>query len=94
MSLNLCISLWSHECFCVLYCIVKFSPMCTLVCTCYTVLLQFFCCVQVKLSDFGFCARLSSPNKRKKSLVGTPYWMAPEMIAGEPYGTKVMKLPY
>ena len=53
-----------------------------------SVLILFFC-VQVKLSDFGFCARLSSPNKRKKSLVGTPYWMAPEMIAGEPYGTKV-----
>lgn len=44
---------------------------------------------QVKLSDFGFCARLGSRNRKKKSLVGTPYWMAPEMIAGEPYGTKV-----
>jgi len=44
---------------------------------------------QVKLSDFGFCARLQSISSRKKSLVGTPYWMAPEMIAGEPYGTKV-----
>ena len=43
----------------------------------------------MKLSDFGFCARLGSRNRRKKSLVGTPYWMAPEMIAGEPYGTKV-----
>lgn len=43
----------------------------------------------MKLSDFGFCARLASRNKHKKSLVGTPYWMAPEMIAGEPYGTKV-----
>jgi p21-activated kinase 7 len=44
---------------------------------------------RVKLSDFGFCAQISSDVPRRKSLVGTPYWMAPEVIARQPYGTEV-----
>lgn len=44
---------------------------------------------RVKLSDFGFCAQISSEVPRRKSLVGTPYWMAPEVIARQPYGTEV-----
>uniref|UniRef100_A0A1I8F8H0 non-specific serine/threonine protein kinase n=1 Tax=Macrostomum lignano TaxID=282301 RepID=A0A1I8F8H0_9PLAT len=43
----------------------------------------------VKLSDFGFCAQVSPELPRRKSLVGTPYWMAPELIARSPYGTEV-----
>lgn len=34
----------------------------------------------MKLSDFGFCAQVSSEVPKRKSLVGTPYWMAPEGI--------------
>lgn len=45
--------------------------------------------LQVKLSDFGFCARVSSEHPRRKSLVGTPYWMAPEVIKRQSYGTEV-----
>jgi len=44
---------------------------------------------QVKLSDFGFCAQVSNEVPKRKSLVGTPYWMAPEIIARETYGTEV-----
>ncbi|XP_070704878.1 serine/threonine-protein kinase PAK 6-like [Pempheris klunzingeri] len=43
----------------------------------------------VKLSDFGFCAQISTDVPRRKSLVGTPYWMAPEVISKTPYGTEV-----
>ncbi|KFP65345.1 Serine/threonine-protein kinase PAK 7, partial [Cariama cristata] len=44
---------------------------------------------RIKLSDFGFCAQVSKEVPRRKSLVGTPYWMAPEEISRLPYGTEV-----
>ncbi|XP_037124554.1 serine/threonine-protein kinase PAK 4 [Syngnathus acus] len=44
---------------------------------------------RVKLSDFGFCAQVSKEVQRRKSLVGTPYWMAPELISRLPYGPEV-----
>ncbi|MBN3326266.1 PAK6 kinase, partial [Atractosteus spatula] len=44
---------------------------------------------RVKLSDFGFCAQISKDIPKRKSLVGTPYWMAPEVISKTPYGTEV-----
>ena len=43
----------------------------------------------MKLSDFGFCAQISEDIPRRKSLVGTPYWMAPEVVSKTPYGTEV-----
>ncbi|CAB1340007.1 unnamed protein product [Coregonus sp. 'balchen'] len=45
--------------------------------------------LQIKLSDFGFCAQVSQEVPKRKSLVGTPYWMAPEVISRLPYGTEV-----
>ncbi|OWA54689.1 Serine/threonine-protein kinase PAK 7 [Hypsibius exemplaris] len=44
---------------------------------------------RVKLSDFGFCAQVNNETPKRKSLVGTPYWMAPEVISRLPYGTEV-----
>uniref|UniRef100_K7FUG1 non-specific serine/threonine protein kinase n=1 Tax=Pelodiscus sinensis TaxID=13735 RepID=K7FUG1_PELSI len=44
---------------------------------------------RVKLSDFGFCAQISKDVPKRKSLVGTPYWMAPEVISRAPYTTEV-----
>lgn len=44
---------------------------------------------RVKLSDFGFCAQISKDVPKRKSLVGTPYWMAPEVILRTAYGTEV-----
>jgi p21-activated kinase 1 len=45
--------------------------------------------LQVKLSDFGFCAQVSQELPKRKSLVGTPYWMSPEVISRLPYGPEV-----
>ncbi|XP_030569569.1 serine/threonine-protein kinase PAK mbt [Drosophila novamexicana] len=44
---------------------------------------------RVKLSDFGFCAQVSQELPKRKSLVGTPYWMSPEVISRLPYGPDV-----
>ncbi|XP_075049186.1 serine/threonine-protein kinase PAK 6 [Mixophyes fleayi] len=44
---------------------------------------------RVKLSDFGFCAQISKDVPKRKSLVGTPYWMAPEVIMRTAYSTEV-----
>jgi serine/threonine protein kinase len=44
---------------------------------------------EVKLADFGFAIMLSSEESKRTSVVGTPYWMAPELIKAEPYDAKV-----
>ncbi|NXL14483.1 PAK3 kinase, partial [Setophaga kirtlandii] len=43
----------------------------------------------VKLADFGLCALLSPEQSKRRSMVGTICWMAPEVVRGEPYGPKV-----
>ena len=43
----------------------------------------------VKIADFGFAAGLSEEQDKRRSVVGTPYWMAPELIKGLEYDAKV-----
>ncbi|XP_064557069.1 serine/threonine-protein kinase PAK 3-like [Zonotrichia leucophrys gambelii] len=43
----------------------------------------------VKLADFGLATQLTPEQSRRCSLTGTPWWMAPEVVTGQPYGPKV-----
>jgi len=44
---------------------------------------------RVLLADFGSAARLSTDRPNRKTVIGSPYWMAPELIRGEEYSQKV-----
>jgi len=44
---------------------------------------------EIKLADFGFSCQLTKERSKRTSVIGTPYWMPPEIIGGQEYGTSV-----
>lgn len=42
----------------------------------------------VKLGDFGFCKNLVNNNDMTATMLGSPIYMAPEVLKGEPYTSK------
>jgi serine/threonine protein kinase len=41
-----------------------------------------------KLADFGVSAELTASINKRKTVIGTPYWMAPEVLQSSEYDQK------
>ena len=41
---------------------------------------------RIRLTDFGWAAESTKEQAKRQTTVGTPYWMAPELIQGKRYG--------
>ena len=40
-------------------------------------------------AGFGYCAQIPEGNAKRTTMVGTPYWMAPEIVTKKKYGRKI-----
>lgn len=46
----------------------------------------------VKIADFGYSTEVAPGALPHRSMVGTPYWMAPEVVSGKEYDFKVLNV--
>lgn len=44
---------------------------------------------EIKITDLGYAAQLTQKQQKRRTVIGTPYWMAPETIRGDNYDTSV-----